>query len=335
MVNSIPMPAPTGQSDAAGAAVTTSARTGSRRLADRIFRPEKGSGIRDSNGYRVFRVVNGVLLIAICFLTLYPFLNVIAQAFSSEAYINSGQVNLIPQGFNVTTFGYVLGDPMFWRNYGNTVVYTVVATAIAMVLTTTFAYALSKKHLKGRVFFIGVAVFTMFFNGGLIPNYILINTLGMKNTLWAIVLPNAISVFNLLVMKAFFENFPEDLEEAAGIDGLTTYGILLRIVLPLSKAVIATMVLFYAVSFWNSWFAAFLYMDKAELYPVTVYLRNLIAAATGTESIGAGQSSGDSVQVAANVKAVTMLLTVLPIIALYPFIQKYFVSGVMLGSVKQ
>ena len=303
-------------------------------MTDRIFRPATQGGIKDSRSYTVFRVINAVVIIVLCFITLYPFLNVIAQAFSSEAYINSGQVNLIPKGFNVTTFGYVMGDPMFWRNYGNTVVYTVVATAIAMVLTTSFAYALSKRHLKGRTFFIGIVVFTMFFNGGLIPNYILINTLGFKNTLWAIVIPNAISVFNLLVMKAFFENFPEDLEEAAAIDGLTTYGILWKIVLPLSKAVIATMVLFYAVSFWNSWFTAFLYMDRAELYPVTVYLRNLLAAATGTESLGTG-GTGEASQVASNVKAVTMLLTVLPIICLYPFIQKYFVSGVMLGSVKQ
>ena len=303
-------------------------------MTDRLFRPAVQGGIRDSRSYTIFRMVNAGLIVVICFVTLYPFLNVIAQAFSAEAYINSGQVNLIPRGFNVTTFGYVMGDPMFWRNYGNTVLYTVVATVIAMILTTTFAYALSKRNLKGRSFFIGVAVFTMFFNGGLIPNYILISTLGFKNTLWAIVIPNAISVFNLLVMKAFFENFPEDLEEAAAIDGLNTYGILWKIVLPLSKAVIATMVLFYAVSFWNSWFTAFLYMDKAELYPVTVYLRNMLAAATGTEALGTG-GTGEASQVASNVKAVTMLLTVLPIICLYPFIQKYFVSGVMLGSVKQ
>jgi len=303
-------------------------------MTDRLFRPAVQGGIRDSRSYTIFRMINAGLIVVICFVTLYPFLNVIAQAFSAEAYINSGQVNLIPRGFNVTTFGYVMGDPMFWRNYGNTVLYTVVATVIAMILTTTFAYALSKRNLKGRSFFIGVAVFTMFFNGGLIPNYILISTLGFKNTLWAIVIPNAISVFNLLVMKAFFENFPEDLEEAAAIDGLNTYGILWKIVLPLSKAVIATMVLFYAVSFWNSWFTAFLYMDKAELYPVTVYLRNMLAAATGTEALGTG-GTGEASQVASNVKAVTMLLTVLPIICLYPFIQKYFVSGVMLGSVKQ
>jgi len=176
-------------------------------------------------------------------------------------------------------------------------------------------------------------VFTMFFNGGLIPNYVLINNLGMTNTIWAIVLPNAISVFNLLVMKAFFESLPKELEEAAAIDGLSAYGILLRIVLPLSKAIVATMVLFYAVSFWNSWFAAFLYMDRLDLFPVTVYLRNLIAGATGGEFAGTVAPS-DMVQVDATIKSVTIVLTTLPILLVYPFIQRYFVSGVVLGAVK-
>ncbi|GAA4919199.1 carbohydrate ABC transporter permease [Nesterenkonia rhizosphaerae] len=295
--------------------------------------PTQSTKIKDSKSYTVFRVVNGIAIVLICAVTLYPFLNIVAQSFSSEGYINSGQVNIIPRGFNVTTFEVVMGDPMFWRNYANTVVYTVLATVIAMILTTTFAYALSKRHIKGRSFFIGVAVFTMFFNGGLIPNYVLINSLGMTNTIWAIVLPNAISIFNLLVMKAFFENFSTELEEAAAIDGLTTYGILWRVVIPLSKAVIATMVLFYAVQFWNSWFQAFLYMDQRELYPVTVYLRNLLAGATGTQDLGG--DPGESTQIAANVRAVTMLLTTLPIICLYPFLQRYFVRGIMLGSVKQ
>ena len=288
--------------------------------------------VKDTRAYTAFRVVNGTLLVIIALVTLYPFVNLVAQAFSSESYINAGQVNLWPKGFNVTTFQLVMSDAMFWRNYQNTVYYTVVATLVAMFLTTTFAYAISKYNLKGRKVFIGIAVFTMFFNGGLIPNYVLVNELGLRNSVWAIALPNAISVFNLLVMKSFFENFSTELEEAAEIDGLSTYGKLWRIVLPLSKAVIATMILFYAVSFWNSWFAAFLYMDHRDLYPVTVYLRNLIAGAT---SVDGAAGSAEATQIAANVKAVTMLLTVLPIVCLYPFVQRYFVSGVMLGSVKQ
>ena len=301
-----------------------------------LRRPDRPTGrprgIRPSRGYRVFQVVNAVILTGVVVVTLYPFVNILARSFSQTEFIRSGQVNLWPKGFNLTTYGRVMSDPMFWTNYRNTVVYTVVATAIAMVLTTCYAYVLSKKHLRGRPLLVGIAVFTLFFNGGLIPNYVLVSSLGLRNTIWAIVLPNAINVFNLLVMKAFFESLPAELEEAAAVDGLGTYGILLRIVLPLSKAVIATMILFYAVTFWNSWFSAFLYMDRLELFPATVYLRNLIAGATaGTDQTAA---SDFGLQVAANIQAVTIVLTMLPIMLVYPFIQRYFVSGVLLGAVK-
>ncbi|MEU4514988.1 carbohydrate ABC transporter permease [Nonomuraea wenchangensis] len=285
-----------------------------------------------TRGYRVFQGINAVILTGVVIVTLYPFVNIVARSFSEERYIVGGQVNLIPRGFNIETYKLVVSDPMFWTNYRNTVVYTVVATAIAMFLTTCYAYVLSKKHLKGRTFLIWVAVFTMIFSGGLIPNYVLVNSLGLTDTIWSVVLPNAISVFNLLVMKTFFEGLPRDLEEAAAIDGLKTYGVLWRIVLPLSKAVIATMVLFYAVSFWNSWFTAFLYLNDGDLFPVTIYLRNLIAGATGAEAAGAGMAEASAA--AANIQAVTIMLTVLPILAVYPFVQRYFVSGVMLGAVK-
>ncbi|AYV67449.1 MULTISPECIES: carbohydrate ABC transporter permease [Niallia] len=289
--------------------------------------------MKESKQYKVFKVFNVCILLIIIFCTLYPFINVVAQSFSSESYINSGQVNLIPKGFNVDTYEKVLSDTMFWINYKNTVVYTVVGTIISMFLTTMFAYALSKRRLVGRRFLTVFAVFTMFFNGGLIPNYVLINSLGFGNTMWAIVIPGAISIYNMLIMKSFFENMPEELEEAASIDGLSTYGILLKIVLPLSKAVMATMVLFYAVAYWNSWFSAFIYMDKKELFPVTIYLRNMIAGTTGGMSAGA-TSADNLTQISANIKSVTMVLTILPILTVYPFVQKYFVSGVMLGSIK-
>ncbi|MEX3106456.1 carbohydrate ABC transporter permease [Streptomyces sp. V2] len=285
-----------------------------------------------TRGYRVFQGVNGVVLTGVVVLTLYPFLNIVARSFSGEREIRSGQVTLWPKGFDLTTYRTVINDSVFWRSYGNTVLYTVVATAVAMILTTCYAYVLSKKNLKGRGLLVGVAVFTMFFSGGLIPNYVLVTSLGLKNSVWAIALPNAISVFNLLVMKAFFESLPSELEEAAQIDGLSTYGILLRVVLPLSKAVVATMILFYSVSFWNSWFQAFLYMDRTDLMPVTVYLRNLIAGATGASNAGATTEQGT--QVAASIQAVTIVLTSLPILCVYPFVQRYFVSGVMLGAVK-
>ncbi|MFF5228859.1 carbohydrate ABC transporter permease [Dactylosporangium sp. NPDC000521] len=280
----------------------------------------------------VKRAVLGLVLTAVVVLTLYPFCNVIARSFSEEQAIQAGEVNLLPRGFNTTTYRVVMSDPVFWANYRNTLVYTVVATAVSMLLTTCYAYVLSKRHLKGRALLVGVAVFTMFFNGGLIPNYVLVSGLGLRNTMWAVVLPNAISVFNLLVMKAFFEGLPVELEEAAAVDGLGTYGILRRIVLPLSKAVIATMVLFYAVAFWNSWFPAFLYLDDADLFPVTVYLRNLIAGSTGGSDIST--PSDTALQIAANIQAVTIVLTALPIMLVYPFVQRYFVSGITLGAVK-
>jgi putative aldouronate transport system permease protein len=296
-------------------------------------RRQRPRGPRPSRGRRVFQTVNAVVLTVVVIVTVYPFVNIVARSLSDEAYIIAGQVNLVPRGFDLTTYKLVMSDSLFWTNYRNTVVYTVVATAISIVLTTCYAYVLSKPQLKGRGALVGIAVFTMFFSGGLIPNYVLITSLGMKNTIWAVVVPNAVSVFNLLVMKAFFESLPGDLEEAAAVDGLNTYGTLLRIVLPLSKAIIASMVLFYAVSFWNSWFTAFLYLDQQELFPVTVYLRNLIAGATGAQNAG-GVADADAMQAAATLQAVTIVLTTLPILLVYPFVQRYFVSGVMLGAVK-
>ncbi|AQS56021.1 carbohydrate ABC transporter permease [Novibacillus thermophilus] len=289
--------------------------------------------MKESLSYKMFKVLNVIVLLVIVYLTFYPFLNIVAQSFSSQAEINAGNVNLIPKGFNVETYKVIVRDKMFWINYKNTVVYTVTATAISIVMTSMFAYALSRKRLLGRKFFTMFAVFTMFFNGGLIPNYVLIQSLGFGNTMWAIVVPGAINVFNMLIMRTFFQNIPEELEDAAIIDGSSTYNTIVRIILPLSKPIMATMILFYAVAHWNSWFPAFIYLDKKELFPVTIYLRNLIAGTENSLTTGA-TSADDLVQIASNVKSVTMVLTVLPILSVYPFIQKYFVSGVMLGSVK-
>ena len=279
-------------------------------------------------------MVNTVLLLLMCAVMLYPFIMLLAQSFSSAGAINAGKVNLFPVDFNLDTYRVVANNGNFWRSYGNTVVYTVIGTTIAMVLTTTYAFVLSKKHLRGRSVLIGIAVFTMFFNGGIVPNYVLISALGMKNTMWAVILPPALSVFNLLVMKAFFENLPSELEEAAHIDGLTWFGIFFRIVLPLSKAVIATMVLFYSVQYWNDWFAAFLYLDRTDLFPVTLFLRNLIAGASTAASEGAAASGSSVSDLNANIQSVTMILILIPILCVYPFVQRYFVSGIMLGSVK-
>lgn len=290
--------------------------------------------MRRTKGERTFDLVNYVVLSVVAFATLYPMLNILAQSFSNEVAIRTSKVNLWPVGFNWQTYQAVTSDAMFWRNYANTVLYTVVATTISMVLTTSYAYVLSKRYLRGRTLLIWIAVFTMFFSGGLIPNYVLIDALGWKNTIWAVVVPGAISVFNLLIMKSSFEALPVEMEEAAAIDGLSPIQTLIRIYLPLSKAILATMILFYAVANWNAWFGAFLYFDRRELFPVTIYLRNLIAGVTSANDVGAAGNIDAQTQINANIKAVTVVLTTVPILCVYPFVQKYYVSGVMLGSVK-
>lgn len=292
--------------------------------------------LSETKGYKVFKIFNVILMGIIVFLTLVPFMNLVAQSFSSERYITAGEVFLLPKGFNIETYKAVLANDRFWIHYKNTIVYTVVGTAIAMFLTTLLAYVLAKPktRLKGKGFWVGFSVFTMFFAGGIIPTYILYNnTLGITNTMWAVVLPGALSIYNMLIMKSFFENLPPSLEEAASIDGMSTYGIFIKIILPLSKPILATMVLFYAVATWNSWFQAFMFLNDWKLFPVTLFLRNLISGATATGEAAAAEAG--STQVASNIRSVTMFLTVLPIILVYPFVQKYFVSGIMLGSVKE
>lgn len=287
----------------------------------------------DSKQYKVFRVINFLIMVFVIILTLYPFLYVLAQSFSSEKYIMKGMVSIFPRGFTTETYHVVMKEKDFWIEYKNTILYTVLGTIISLFLTSILAYALSKKRLKGRSFFLAAAMFTMFFGGGIIPNYVVVKALGMRNTIWAIVIPGAISTYNMIIMKTFFEGLPNELEEAASVDGLNTYGIIWRIVLPLSKPIMATMALFYAVAMWNSWFPAFLYLDNKKLFPVTLYIRNIIAG-TQTTAENSGSNSEALSQVAATIKSASIILSVLPILCVYPFVQKYFVTGVMIGSVK-
>jgi len=287
----------------------------------------------DSKQYKVFRVINFLIMILVIVLTLYPFLYVLAESFSSEKYIMKGMVSIIPRGFTTQTYHVVMKEKDFWIEYKNTIIYTVLSTIVSLFLTSILAYALSKKRLKGRSFFLAAAMFTMFFSGGIIPNYVVVKALGMRNTIWAIVIPGAISTYNMIIMKTFFEGLPNELEEAASVDGLNTYGIIFKIVLPLSKPIMATMTLFYAVGMWNSWFPAFLYLDNKKLFPVTLYIRNIIAG-TQTTAENSGSNSEALSQVAATIKSASIILSVLPILCVYPFVQKYFVTGVMIGSVK-
>ena len=288
------------------------------------------NNMKPTKGYRAFQVINTIIMIFVIFITLYPFVYLVAQSFSSDAAASAGKVTFYPIGFNVNTYKYILRDNQFFRYYGNTIFYTVVGTFISVACTALIAYPLSKTRLRLNKVITPLVVFTMYFAGGMIPNYIVITQwLGLQDSMWSIILPNAISTFNLLVMKSFFAGLPEELEEAAAIDGMNTYQIFLKIIIPLSKPIIATMCLFYMVTMWNEWFTPMLYLDSKDKWPVALYVRQLVEGANNTEI---GSSDASSVQ--ATVKSATMVLTSIPIICVYPFVQKYFVQGMTIGAVK-
>lgn len=288
------------------------------------------NNMKPTKGYRAFQVINTIIMIFVIFITLYPFVYLVAQSFSSDAAASAGKVTFYPIGFNVNTYKYILRDNQFFRYYGNTIFYTVVGTFISVACTALIAYPLSKPRLRLNKVITPLVVFTMYFAGGMIPNYIVITQwLGLQDSMWSIILPNAISTFNLLVMKSFFAGLPEELEEAAAIDGMNTYQIFLKIIIPLSKPIIATMCLFYMVTMWNEWFTPMLYLDSKDKWPVALCVRQLVEGANNTEI---GSSDASSVQ--ATVKSATMVLTSIPIICVYPFVQKYFVQGMTIGAVK-
>ena len=291
------------------------------------------SKIQVSTAYKVFKVVNFLIMTFVVFVTLYPFVYLVAQSFSSEAAIYAGKVSFFPVDFSTKTYKVILSKPDFFAYYGNTILYSLVGTLISLVGSAMLAYPLSKKRLILNKFFTPFVVFTMFFAGGMIPNYILIaQALHMRDTMWAIIIPGCISAYNVLLMKSFFASLPEELEEAAAVDGMSTYEIFLKIIIPLSKPILATMFLFYIVGIWNNWFGPFLYLDSKSKWPVALYLRQIIMGATGTSELGA--EADEATQIAANVKSCCMVLTAAPIICIYPFVQKYFVKGMMIGSVK-
>lgn len=282
--------------------------------------------IKENTGYKVFLVCNTIIMILISVATLYPFLYLVSQSFSSEKAIIEGHVSLIPKGFNLKTYSYVLKTGDFLNFYKNTIIYTFIGTIASLIFSSMLAYPLSKPNLRGVKILTPFIIFTMYFGGGLIPNYVLVVKLGMKNTIAAFILPMMISTYYVLLMKSFFAGTPQDLEEAGELDGLSQFGVFRRIVLPLSKPIMATMTLFYAVMYWNNWYQAFLYLRK-EKWPVAYYLQTIIR--------GQGANDPDAQTVATNIKSCSMVLTVLPIICVYPFIQKYYVQGMMLGGVKE
>ncbi len=288
--------------------------------------------VKESWQYKTFKVINTIVMIIICGATLYPFLYLVAQSFSSETAIVKGLVSIFPVDFNLITYKSVLEKGDFQRYYLNTILYSVFGTISSVFFTALLAYPLSKSKLRLNKFFTPFIIFTMYFGGGMIPNYILMTALGLRNTVFSFVLPGLIGTYYVLLMRSFFTSLPHELEEAGEIDGLSKFGVFFRIVIPLSKPIIATMTLFYMAGYWSNWFNAFLYLEDREKWPVAYYLRQIIIGASTSADPGA--VSSDSMQIAANIKSCSMVLMAVPIICVYPFIQKYFVQGMMLGGVK-
>lgn len=266
--------------------------------------------------------------------TLFPFLYMVAVSFSSSRAVMASEVFLIPRDFNLTAYKQVMSQSQFWISYKNTVLYTVVGTAISLSLTVIAAYPLSKRDLVGGPIIMKFMIFTMFFAGGLIPNFILIRDLQIYDTIWAIVLPGAMNAYNVIIMRTFFQGIPDELKEAAKIDGLSDIGVMFKIILPLSKPILATIGLFMAVWLWNEWFMSLIYLKSDIKRPVAMYLRNIVLGAMNTIKSGDMVDNSASKTVPETLQASTIMLTSIPILCIYPFIQKYFTKGMLIGSVK-
>ncbi|MCL2833988.1 MAG: carbohydrate ABC transporter permease [Treponema sp.] len=290
-----------------------------------------------SPGEKVFYIINYTVLTLVALGCLYPFVYIIATSLSSSRAVNSGEVFLWPVEVNIQAYKQLLLDGQIAISMKNTVVITVAGTAMCMFTTILCAYSLSKKRLRFRGVFMGIIVFTMMFSGGLIPNFLLIRNLGLMNTYWSLWLSGLQSTYNMIVLRTFFQGIPDSLEEAAQIDGASDPYILIRIVLPLSGAALATITLFYAVGWWNIYFNAMMYISSSMKYPLMVKLRTMLDTAQmlTVQAQTGGGGAIESIMVAAeSYKAATILVSVLPIMLVYPFLQKYFVKGVMIGSVK-
>ncbi len=289
------------------------------------------------SGEHVFQMVDVLVMCVFMFLILVPIFTVLMTSFVSEAEIaRRGTFIIIPEEFDFSAYQMLFASGKnILRAYGNTFFRVIIGTVLNLVFTITLAYGLSRENLKGRTVLTALVFFTMLFSGGLIPTFILVKGLGMIDSRWSMVLPCLINTWNLLIMRNFFYAIPKSLEEAAVIDGANDIQILWKVVLPLSQASIATIGLFYAVSHWNAWFDAMLYINKTPLLPMQNILRNIITAASSVGDLGAeAYNSLDVVPPSQSIRAATIVITTLPILVVYPFVQKYFVKGVMVGSVK-
>jgi len=273
-----------------------------------------------------------ILLLAICLITVYPLVYVLSMSISEPEAVLRQEVWLYPIGFSIASYELIMGSGMFWLAYGNTLWYVIVGTIINMVLTLSAAYVLSVNVFFAKKFFMVMFVITMFFSGGLIPLFLQVNRLGLYDTRWAIVLPAAVSTWNLIIARTYFKmSIPEGVTESAKIDGANDLLIFLRIVLPVSKPIIAVLVIFYAVAHWNSWFTANIFLASVDLHPLQLFLRRMLLTTADPFAI---EASIEHVAAVQQMKFASIVISTLPILCIYPFFQKHFVKGIMLGSLK-
>lgn len=293
----------------------------------------KRQGLED----HIFSILNILILIGISMATLFPFLIIIGTSITppEEIMRNTNDLFNIPKNFTLDSYKYILTpESPIVRAFGVTILRTVLGTGISLILTALTAYALSKsKKIPGMNAVIKLFFFTILFSGGIIPTYLVVNSLHLTNTIWSLVLPGAINVYYLIIMISFFRGFSEEIEESARIDGCSDYRILLSIVLPLSMPVIASIGLFYAVGQWNAFFDAVIYITDRKLWPVQLLLREILLSSS-VQELAVANAIAESTPPPTSLIAATILITTLPIICVYPFLQKYFVKGVMLGSLK-
>ncbi|MGB8455682.1 MAG: carbohydrate ABC transporter permease [Anaerocolumna sp.] len=285
---------------------------------------------------RAFHAVNTIFLIYCFVIVIIPLLNVIASSFSEPGAVITGKVTLFPKGFNVNAYKQIFQSRMLLTGYKNSIVYTVVGTVINIIMTIMAAYPLSVKNFAGRKIFTGLFIFTMIFTAPLIPTFLNIQKLGLLDTIWAMVLPGAISVYNMVIARTYFQNsIPEEMLEAANLDGASDLKILLHLVLPLSKSIMAVLALYYAVAHWNSYFDAYIYLSSEKRFTLQVVLRNIMSTAASLQEMA--DATADQSNRAAMIEVLKYAIIVfgsLPIIVMYPFVQKHFVKGVMIGSLK-
>jgi len=291
--------------------------------------------LRDSRGDKIFRFFSGLFLILLAVIVLYPVYFIVIASFSDPDAVLAGKVVLWPVDINMDGYIKIMERTDVWLGYRNTIVYTLLTVVLSLLVTIPAGWALSRKNMPGKKFLMIYFTIPMFFGGGLIPFYNVMSNLGLINTIWAIVLPSILSVWNLFMTKTFFESsIPNGLIEAAKIDGAGHFRTFVSVVLPLAKAILAVMALYYAVGQWNSYFNAMIFLQDETLYPLQLVLKEILIASESTVG-GSGETILQQYRLANQLKYVSVIVSSLPVLMLYPFVQKYFAQGVMIGSLKE